>query len=260
MEEKIKKTRSVKFCLSFNNLNSVKKKNKKSIGQQNSPDSLPKIKRSMSFGIKRFVPKLSPKKSTVIPSFLKLNNNEKETNEVISVKDCSISDEDSSSSSSSFISSASFKFVVDKDKKSKNGDEKDSDDNSSDLDVETKNIAKKKLNFIESPKIMEDIIEEKENEGTNASCLKKKIGKIKNMNLCNINKEDGEITHEELKNKFDINDKNYNNIEKNNNDLLNEKNTNCKFNLAPTEQKVKHKPLLIRDVLSLNKKNNIQIK
>ena len=259
MEDKIKPTKAVKFCLSFNNLNAIKNKNKKSMGQQDSTDKeSPKIKRSVSFVIKRFVPKISPKKSTIIPSLLKLNNYDNEVNEVISVKDCSMSENDSSS----FESSTSIKFEIIKDNQNKNDDKKESDgcDESSDIEGEIKNDIKKKLKFEDSSKMMQDIIEEKESENENEneegiSCLRKKSGKIKFKSCIKNTKENDSRIHNELKNKFDIKDS-YNR-QKNNKCLFNDIKLNCKFGLVSTEQKIKRKPLLIRDVLLGNYKKKI---
>lgn len=251
MEEKTKQTRAVKFCLSFNNLNSIKNKNKKMMGQQDSTENQqPKIKRSMSCVGKRFVPRIAPKKSTIIPSLLKLNNNENEINEIVSVKDCSISDD-----SSSFGSSASFKFEESKEKQIKNEDLKYSEEDSFDdgSSINNNNV-KTKLQFDDSPKMMEEILEVKEKEDEeNIPCIRKKMSKIKKSSG-NKNSEDEDIIHEDLKNKFDINN---NSAKKKNNDLLNEKDINCKFGMKHSDQKVKRKPILIRDVLlgSYKKKN-----
>ena len=225
------------------------------MGQQDSTDKeSPKIKRSVSFVIKRFVPKISPKKSTIIPSLLKLNNNDNEVNEVVSVKDCSMSENDSSS----FESSASIKFEIIKDNQNKNDDKKESDDESSDVEGAIKSDIKMRLKFEDSSKMMQDIIEEKESENENEegiSCLRKKTGQIKFKDSSKNTKENDAKIHNELKNKFDI-EGNYNE-KKNNKYLCNDLKLNCKSGLASTDQKVKRKPLLIRDVLLGNYKKKI---
>ena len=205
-----------------------------------------KFKNSFSYSLyfkNCFVPKLKPKTSSIIPTYLnldKINKNEpSESNENNSVKEVSVEKD-------SYFDDSSTSSKLDE---QQNEDEKNS--GFSEEDESDKHI--KKLNFKDNFKGEKEIKLEKL-QRISITTFRHKMYKIKNKVLCKQNKEYNEIIHDEFKKKYNIDNK-YINLNEIDNILKSQKNILSDFASLHDAKKSTKKPLLIRDVLiNLSKK------
>ena len=195
-----------------------------------------KYRRSSSYVIpKKFVPKIRPRKTLVIPPFFVLEKNENEKNkektETKSVKeDLSNDDEDISSFSSS-------------------SDSEIEEDNTFYIDEVISNDIKQKLNYKENNE--EKNKNNKNNTLSSLSNIRKKLQQIKHNSLITI-KECKDLNLLNLKKKYSLdnvcdNERNINNV---NNEYFNYSKYKSSMFFINNKYNTKKKPFLIFDVLT----------
>ena len=190
-----------------------------------------------------FSPKLKPKKSSIIPAFLKLSKQNKneicESNDNNSVKEASVDQKDSSYDSSA---SSELDERQNEDEKCSNNFEKD----------ENYQVARK-INFMENIYEEEDKVTESQRHSI--SYFRRKMNRIKSKCLSIQSRESNEVIHDEFKKKYDIDNK-YNDINKDCYILMSQKKLWSEF-MSLSPKKPGKKPMLIRDaLLNLSKRNN----
>lgn len=212
------------------------------LNPENTPFELKNTYKSQSFKkITNFVPKLGPKKSTFVPSPLKLNIDKKHISEKeddyekqMTGDEIKIIDSSSSSFSSSDIN------LSDDDSENKTKEYKNT---SLDMNVKFESDLKEISN--ESDSFYLDVKNIETNE--NMKILRKKMCQIRIRIGSNKFKEAEEVIHDDFKNNFDIGLKKY--------EKEKEVNWYGSVNLLQNKENIKPKCRSIFEVISLSKGN-----
>jgi len=251
-----------------NTYNAVINQTHLKLDSENSPNKNKNVPRSQSFKkITRFVPQLRPRKSTFVPTPLKLNKENKQINEEkekLSGDEIEIIENDSSCSS---ISSSDMDLSDENIMKEK---EKEKEKSKKDLKAQLM-IKKSSCNIIDKIESIEEendddefyLNEIKENDDNqdnktkNMKLTRKKLSQIRVKTGIIKFKETDEVVHDNFKNNFDIGLKKFENEDDTPKDFHASLNLlELKKNKSDINTNTSFKPRSIFEVLSVSKESN----